>query len=211
MADRETLDAIGLRHGTDKASRAHDYLRTYDAFLAPLRDHPVSLLEIGVLGGASLRTWRDYFPLGRIIGVDIDPKAAAQAGERIEVHFGDQSDADGMSALGERLGPFDVVVDDGSHIWAHQISTLRALLPHVRPGGFFILEDLHTSHGRWAPKYRGAGGETATAYCRRVAERVLAPGATEEAIEDAFLRDAPKQIETVTLSRHAAIFRRKAR
>jgi predicted O-methyltransferase YrrM len=146
--DAPTLDALGIQHGTDKSSRNHGYLPLYDGVLAPLRQRPVRLLEIGVLGGASLRMWRDYFPHGHIVGLDRDTAAQAHAGERVEVHLADQADPQGMAALVRSLAPFDVMIDDGSHIWSHQIETLRVLLPLVKPGGVYILEDLHTSYGR---------------------------------------------------------------
>ena len=55
---RATLDEIGLKYGTDKSSSHHHYLPFYETFMAPLRDAPITLLEIGVYQGASLRTWR---------------------------------------------------------------------------------------------------------------------------------------------------------
>lgn len=203
-----TLDAIGILHGTDKSSRNHGYLPLYDEVLTPIRKRRIRLLEIGVFGGASVRMWKDYFPRGEIVGLDRDPQTLAHAEDRIAIHLADQSDTAGMTALVRKLGPFDVIIDDGSHIWAHQIETLRALLPLVKPGGTYILEDLHTSYGRWAPKYRGAGGETAASYCYRVAEQVLAIGAIEPN-DDPFLAQAAKLIETVTIAKRVAIFRRR--
>ncbi len=68
MPPLPTLDALGLKHRTDKASSGHDYLTFFDSFFAPLRDQPITLLEIGVFNGASLRTWEEYFPRGKIVG-----------------------------------------------------------------------------------------------------------------------------------------------
>ncbi|MGG5889218.1 class I SAM-dependent methyltransferase [Falsiroseomonas sp. HC035] len=211
MARQDTLDAIGIRHGTDKSSRNHGYLPIYDRELSAIRAQPVTLLEIGVFGGSSLRMWQEYFPQGRILGVDRDSSALAHAGDRTQVLLADQSDPEGLRKVVAPHGPFDVVIDDGSHIWAHQIASLRSLLALVRPGGCYILEDLHTSYGRWAPKYRGEGGETGAAFALRVAERVIASNAmTPPEPDDPFLRDAPNLLESVLFAQRCAIFRRKA-
>jgi hypothetical protein len=51
-----TLDELGQKHGTDKASHAHNHLEAYDALLTPYRDRsPLTLIEIGVRDGASVR------------------------------------------------------------------------------------------------------------------------------------------------------------
>jgi len=43
-------------------------------------------------------------------------------------------------------GPFDIVIDDGSHISQHQIKTFEYCFIHcVKPGGLYIVEDLQTS------------------------------------------------------------------
>ena len=53
---RPTLDDLGKLHGTDKASDRHNYLvRVYDPLLSPLRDDPLTMLEIGVFHGGSVR------------------------------------------------------------------------------------------------------------------------------------------------------------
>jgi predicted O-methyltransferase YrrM len=203
-----TLDELGRKHRTDKSSNGHDYLNVYASLLGRYRRKPMRLLEIGVLKGASLRMWRDFFPEGEIVGLDRDPAALAHAGERISVHLADQDDIPGLAALVRNLGRFDVIVEDGSHIWTHQIGTLKALLPLVKPGGYYILEDLHTSYGALAARYGRAGGEPAAGFCYRLAEQVLAQGSIAPD-PDPFLAEAPAMVESVTFAKHVAIFRRR--
>ena len=168
MAD--DLNMIGLRHGTDKASNANDYLAFYARFLEPMRAHAVKVLEIGVLDGASLRTWRDYFPNGSVVGVDVDQAARIHAGDRISIEIADQSrDAD-LHRLAA-LGPFDLILDDGSHFWRHQIRTFQLLAPAVRPGGFYVIEDLDTSYGRHAAVY--GGGRSTADYLRELSDWIV--------------------------------------
>lgn len=42
-------------------------------------------------------------------------------------------------------GLFDIIVEDGSHLYKDQLLNLAQLLPLVRPGGVYVIEDLHTS------------------------------------------------------------------
>jgi len=90
--------------------------------------------------------WRDYFPRGRIFGVDISPEATQQTGERIQIFTGSQADSDVLARVIAASGPLDLVVDDGSHRVEDQLPSLTYLWPHVKPGGFYIVEDTHTSY-----------------------------------------------------------------
>jgi hypothetical protein len=68
----ETLDELGIRYGTDKASRGHPvrnhgYLGFYERFLTPLRHEPLRILEIGVWRGQSLMMWAEYFQNARVV------------------------------------------------------------------------------------------------------------------------------------------------
>jgi hypothetical protein len=51
----------------------------YKKYFDTLRATELVLVEIGVLGGASLREWREYFPRAQIF----DPEAKAHADHRI--------------------------------------------------------------------------------------------------------------------------------
>lgn len=133
------------------------YFDIYERHFEPFRGAAPRVLEIGVSHGGSLQMWRHYF--GRravIVGIDIDERTASLADPGIHVHVGDQSDPAFLGSLIERYGQFDIVIDDGSHLPAHQIASLEFLWPHVRDGGVYLVEDLATSY--W-PDYGGALGE----------------------------------------------------
>ena len=144
------LHELGQKHGTDKwddnhSFRGESYLHIYDRYLRHLRNRPITFLELGVKTGASLRMWKEYFPLARIHGVDLSPDCLRHAEDRIAVHILSQDDEEGLSALARAAGGFDVVLDDCSHINVLTVASQTILFPHVKPGGFYIMEDLGMS------------------------------------------------------------------
>ena len=86
--------------------------------------------------------WRDYFPYATIHGADIDIGQATPTGERTLIIAADQGNVADLERLAA-LGPFDVIIDDGSHYADHQIQTFETLFPALRPGGFYFCEDIH--------------------------------------------------------------------
>jgi len=107
-----------------------------------------NLLEVGVSLGGSLWTWKEYFPnIDRIVGVDIDPQRLEHADESKDVHVvcGPQENKIFMEAVEQSLGPFDIMIDDGSHNTDHQKTTFEFMWPLLNEGGIYVIEDLATS------------------------------------------------------------------
>jgi hypothetical protein len=125
----------------------HRYIPAYERAFATLGE-VTNVLEFGVLDGASIRWLADRFPRSRIVGVDITaPRPAWPRSDRIEYAEADQGNPAAIAALFARFGRcFDLIIDDGSHLPPHQAICLVTALPFVRPGGLYILEDVHTSH-----------------------------------------------------------------
>ena len=71
--------------------------------------------------------WRDYFPLGRIYGVDIDADAMQHEDERIRVFIGSQSDGAFLENVVAESGKPDIIIDDGSHLASDQIAALSSI------------------------------------------------------------------------------------
>ncbi|MGI4978539.1 MAG: class I SAM-dependent methyltransferase [Janthinobacterium lividum] len=207
-AERPGLDAIGLRRGTDKSSRHHDFLRVYESFFAPMRDRALRVLEIGVWEGESLQTWAEFFPRAQVVGADINPDTVRFAGGRVAVEVADQSDPERLAALAAAHGPFDIVVDDGSHVWAHQILTLQVLLPHVVAGGFYVVEDLDTSYGELAAQYGGGGKVSPARYLQAMSDYLVGDRYTDlDAEPDAFVRAHARRLDFVAFARRTAVIK----
>ena len=150
------LDTLAALYGTDKFGE-HEYTPVYRELMAAARRRPVRLLEIGVggyqgaLGGESLRMWESFFRRGRIFGIDLYDKTALSGG-RVQVFQCSQVDGPRLTALATEHGPFDFIIDDGSHENAHQVETFRLLWPFLKDGGAYVVEDVQTSY--W-PSYGG--------------------------------------------------------
>ncbi|MFI5508052.1 class I SAM-dependent methyltransferase [Mycobacterium sp. NPDC051804] len=141
------LSELAARFGSDKWG-GRWYTPHYQKHFEPFRELAVKVLEIGVggyespdAGGESLRMWKHYFRRGLIYGLDIVAKTGIEE-SRLRVLKGDQGDAKFLDSMARELGPFDIVIDDGSHIAHHIITSFDALFPHVRPGGLYVVEDL---------------------------------------------------------------------
>ena len=210
VSQASTLDALGLKHGTDKASSYHNYLNVYETFFAPLRNDQLTILEIGVFNGASLRTWEEYFPKAKIIGVDIVPASRWHERNRVTIELADQSNVEHLTRLAMKHGPFDIIIEDGSHMWEHQITSLRTLFPFLKDGGIYIVEDLQTNYGSMQEKYKGVASSTCVEYLEKWLNLLVADDQTEISdVEDAFLRTYGRAVQFITFYRRACLLRKQ--
>ena len=144
------LNLLAALCGTDKYGD-HDYTPIYQELMSRFRRMPIRLLEIGVggyqggLGGESLLMWAAFFPKGMLYAIDIYDKTSLSSG-RIKVLQCSQTDRPRLTEIGEEYGPFDFIIDDGSHLNSDQIESFRILWPFVKDHGTYIIEDVQTSY-----------------------------------------------------------------
>lgn len=125
------------------------YHRHFEKFIG----QEVHVVEIGVFSGGSLEMWRNYFgPKSTIYGIDIQEECREYAGEGIEIFIGDQSDHGFWQRFKEKVPRVDIVIDDGGHETRQQMVSLECMLPHLRPGGVYVCEDVHFVTNRF-PAY----------------------------------------------------------
>lgn len=144
------LDDIAQKHGADKSSKGHNYCRVYELYLARLRFDDITLLEIGVAGGASIRMWLDYFPRAKVFGMDVGDVPPTDHPRYTFV----KANATSVSTW-DSIPEVDVVVDDGSHHSADMWSAYSLGWKRVKQGGLWIIEDLHCAYDTfYSPKER---------------------------------------------------------
>ena len=125
----------------------HHYFEVYHRYFEKFIGQNPTILEIGVFRGGSLEMWNDYFD-GEctIYGIDMDPSCADIEVPNSEIIIGDQSSASFWEMFKERGIEFDIIIDDGGHHMNQQITTLEQMYPEVQEGGFYLVEDTHTSY-----------------------------------------------------------------
>lgn len=154
----DPLTRAAILAGTDKFGY-HDYTPNYFKMFAHLKDAPIKVLEIGVggyadddRGGQSLEVWRDFFPKAEVTGIDIQKKTM-DLGPRVKILQGSQVDPDFLKELVAKRGPFDIIIDDGSHRNEHIVASYQMLFPTLNAGGIYVAEDVQTS---FHPRFGGS-------------------------------------------------------
>ncbi len=151
------LTEIGIKHGTDKAEY-HQFTEFYQEYfekVAATVKNP-KILEIGILDGSSLKTYDEFFEgKASIFGVDLAEKGSLFVKHpNIKSLRGDILNPDCIEKIrklvfttGEEgeVDGFDIIIDDGGHMMEQQQKSLLNLWKLLKPGGYFIIEDLHTS------------------------------------------------------------------
>ena len=139
---------LEISRGYDTDKRAHRYIQYYEKHFADIRMSATDVCEVGVFGGESLRMWAEYFPNATVHGIDINAECRRYASDRVRILIADQKDARVRDYL---RGGVDVLIDDGSHVPMDVVTTFDGVFPLVRPGGFYVVEDLHTSSSGVSP------------------------------------------------------------
>ena len=148
-------DNTGRSFGTDKLG--FGYLEIYQPLFELYRDKKDAVLaEVGILGGSSLITWRDFLPDCKIIGIDKYDFGGNDRGEHVDSSFFanddnsefyliDQSSRDELNSFAQSLSHgIDIFIDDGSHFQHDMIITFEYIFPKINPGGLYIIEDIST-------------------------------------------------------------------
>lgn len=134
------------------------YFESYERHFSRFRGQEVHVLEIGVYSGGSLEMWKNYFgPASKIYGVDINRHCKEYESDSVRVFIGNQGDREFWRGFREEVPTLDIVIDDGSHIPQQQIVSLEELLPHLRPSGVYICEDVHGPFNEFSAYLCGLG------------------------------------------------------
>ena len=135
------------RYCTDKDT-THSYLEVYDDVFAPYQDKDINLLEIGNNGGGSIKLWLDYFKSIKIHGLEInDLKELHDLNnqyDNVDIVMGLDAYCEKTLELTRSKGPFDIIIDDGSHLPVHQLFAINYYMPLLKSGGLMVIEDIQS-------------------------------------------------------------------
>ena len=128
-------------------NKFNHYFDVYERHFNKYRGKKATIVEIGVFQGGSLQMWRDYFGSDATIwGIDIDSACKTLAEKDTHILIGSQEDPTFLKSILEKIGPIDILIDDGGHTQNQQIVSFEELFNHIKEDGVYLCEDVHTSY-----------------------------------------------------------------
>jgi hypothetical protein len=163
-----TLSNLCDKYGSDKGELtkdghpyswpSHSYADYYASLFRHCRKYIKNIFECGLgtnnpnflsnmgvkaMPGASLRVWRDYFPIANVFGADIDRDTLFKE-DRIETFYVDQTDPKSIADLWRNIHvtEFDLMIDDGLHTFEGGKTLFEHSINHLSQEGIYIIEDV---------------------------------------------------------------------
>jgi hypothetical protein len=128
-------------------------------------DRVENIFDLGIFLGGSVVLYHELFRPKRLVGIDLRKRPVEALDEFVTLHSLEdtihlhydtpQDDQERLRRIVQKeFGdePLDLVVDDCSHQYEPTKKSLNVLLPHVRPGGVYAIEDwgwAHLQGDRW--------------------------------------------------------------
>jgi hypothetical protein len=182
----QTLRQLIDFYGSDK--NLNEYTPIYQSLFYPIKNNSINLLEIGIgtlipsvpssmVGyglshykqGASLRSFRDFFPNGKIYGGDVQKDCMFEE-DRIKTFLFDSTNIDECNNVLQDL-TFDIIIDDGLHEANAQLNTFSNLFPRLKKGGYYFIEDIaphNPLYEQWETTFKDIEGEKWTNKYRNI-------------------------------------------
>lgn len=123
-------------------------LDAYQRHFAALIGQPLAVAEVGVQSGGSILMWQAVLGAQiKFYGLDINPGCNKFKDAATSITIGDQADPKMWNSFFSTVtNTLDILVDDGGHTPEQMQVTLQMAFPHLNPGGFIAIEDIHGRH-----------------------------------------------------------------
>ena len=155
------LCEISKNYKTDKSpynlKHRHSYTGIYHFLFHKIKNYNLNIAEIGCYKNEGIKMFREYFKNSNLYGYDIGQKyidSAKKDDLKNTFYFlmdvnNDKSIQDGLSKCPEK---FDIIIDDSSHIFDHQIKIIKNSLFFLKDGAYLIIEDIFNSRKEHSEK-----------------------------------------------------------
>jgi hypothetical protein len=155
------------RNQSDKGSynittSHHNYTTLYYSLFKDKQDMNIRVFELGLgtnnihidsnMGvngrpGASLFGWKEFFPMAKIFGADIDSQILFTS-ENIATYYCDQTNPDSIKKLWneeELQDTFDIIIEDGLHTYSANVCFFENSIHKLSKNGYYIIEDINNN------------------------------------------------------------------
>ena len=142
------VEELMYKYKSDKSRDDHSYVKLYNMIFANIRHSVTNMTEVGISHGQSIQAWFRYFPNADIHAFDVTQENIVKNNlehlkPRVYTHIVNILD-NNVTMADLRFLPesMDVIIDDGPHSVSSQEGFLQKLFPCLKPGGYYIIEDI---------------------------------------------------------------------
>ncbi len=157
---RSTLCSSGASYGTNKSAlnsfgHRSGYTPYYDLLFRHLKNEKINFAEIGIENNASTKMWRKYFSKAKIYGFEYDDKKIKKAKKHnLKNTFYKKINVENKSNISKVFliinKKFDVIIDDSTHIFDHQLNVIKSVYPFIKKNGILIIEDIYKNRQEYS-------------------------------------------------------------
>ena len=151
--EETNLCKLGSFFKTNKSSLNLDghrsgYTSLYNLVLNHLINKNCQIAEIGIEKNASTKMWRHYFNKATIDCYEFDKKKIHLAHKdklkKVKYHFIDVRRKEIIiKQFQKNKKKNDLIIDDSTHLFDHQINVVFGVYKFLKPGGILIIEDIY--------------------------------------------------------------------
>ncbi|MDC3071561.1 class I SAM-dependent methyltransferase [Candidatus Pelagibacter sp.] len=143
----------GANFNTDKSpfnmtGHRHGYTAVYYLLFNHLKNKNIKIAEIGIENNSSIQLWHSYFKNAEIHGFEYHEdkinNAKNQNLDNTFYHNIDVNDASNIkNAFLETGKKFDIIIDDSTHLFNHQINIIMNTKEFLNQEGILVIEDIY--------------------------------------------------------------------
>ena len=146
------LCEIGKKFNTNKSpynlvGHRSGYTGVYYILFNKYKNKEFNFAEIGIEKNGSTKMWREYFTNASLYLFEKDEnkiKKALNDGLKntsySSIDVGDREDI--KSSFSKHNKKFDIIIDDSTHYFDHQINVIYTAKEFLSPGGILVIEDI---------------------------------------------------------------------
>ena len=122
---------------------SHGYAKIYEKYFHKYKEKKLNIIELGSFYGNASAALFFFFKNSQIYSADINPDMYIYNSKRLENFFADTSSRSSIEEnIIKKNIEFDIIIEDASHMLKDQIISLFILFKILKPGGFFIIEEI---------------------------------------------------------------------
>ena len=122
---------------------SHGYAKIYEKYFYRYKEKRLNIIELGSFYGNASAAFFFFFKNSQIYSADINPDMYIYRSKRLKNFFTDTSSRSSIeNDIIKRNVKFDLIIEDASHMLKDQIISLFILFKILKPGGYFIIEEI---------------------------------------------------------------------